>query len=98
MAKLVVFSEGLTGRTCELTAERITIGRAEDNSFAIPEASVSGHHCEVLKQGSEYLVKDLNSTNGTYINDEPIKEGRLKPGQVLRLGTVELRIEDPSAA
>jgi pSer/pThr/pTyr-binding forkhead associated (FHA) protein len=98
MAKLVVFSEGLTGRACELTADRITVGRAEDNTFAIPEASVSSHHCELLKRGGDYIVKDLNSTNGTYINDEQVKEANLKPGQVLRLGTVELRVEDTSAA
>jgi predicted component of type VI protein secretion system len=98
MAKLVVFSEGLTGRSCDLNADRITVGRADDNAFAIPEASVSSHHCELLKRGNEFFIKDLDSTNGTFINDEPVKEAALKPGQILRLGTVEMRVEDPTAA
>lgn len=94
MAKLVVLSEGFTGRSHELTAERTTIGRVEDNSFQIAEPSISSHHCEVLLKGTDVLVKDLNSTNGTFVNDEQITEAALKPGQVLRLGKVELRLEN----
>jgi hypothetical protein len=100
MAKLVVLSEGLTGRACELKVDRTTIGRLEDNTFQIPEPSVSSHHCEVLLRGKDVVVKDLNSTNGTFIDGEPITEAPLKPGQVLRLGQVEIRLEDgtPAAA
>jgi pSer/pThr/pTyr-binding forkhead associated (FHA) protein len=94
MAKLVVLTEGFAGKTCELTNERTTIGRLDDNLFPIPEPSVSSHHCEVTLRGTEVLIKDLNSTNGTFINGEPIKEGVLKSGQTLRLGQVELRLEN----
>lgn len=93
MAKLVVLSEGFSGRTHELKVEKTTIGRVEDNSFQIVEPSVSGHHCEVWLRGNEVVVKDLNSTNGSYINGERITEAVLKPGQILRLGQVELRLE-----
>lgn len=98
MAKLVVLSEGLTGRICELKADRTTVGRLEDNAFQIPEPSVSSHHCEILLRGNDVVVKDLNSTNGSYINGEQISEATLKPGQVLRLGQVELRLENGAAA
>jgi pSer/pThr/pTyr-binding forkhead associated (FHA) protein len=54
--------------------------------FQIAETSVSSHHCEVLLRGSDVVIKDLNSTNGTFINDEPVTESVLKPGQTLRLG------------
>jgi pSer/pThr/pTyr-binding forkhead associated (FHA) protein len=94
MAKLVVLSEGSAGRSHELTAERTTIGRVEDNTFQIAEPSISSHHCEVLLKGTEVRVKDLNSTNGTFINDEQITEAVLKPGQILRLGKIELRLEN----
>ena len=94
MAKLVVLSEGFAGRTHELKGEKITIGRLEDNTFQIPEPSVSSHHCEILIRGGEILVRDLQSTNGTFINGEPVTEAVLKPGQVLRLGAVELRLEE----
>jgi len=94
MARLVVLSEGMTGRTCELKADKTTIGRVEDNNFQIPEPSVSSHHCEISLRGKDVFVKDLDSTNGTFIDGDKVTEAKLKPGQVLRLGTVEVRLED----
>lgn len=97
MAKLVVLSEGYTGRTYELKVDKTTVGRLEDNTFQILEPSVSSHHCEVMLRGHDIVVKDLNSTNGTFINGEKITEAVLKPGQILRLGTIELRLETGGA-
>jgi pSer/pThr/pTyr-binding forkhead associated (FHA) protein len=97
MVKLVVLSEGMTGRTHELKVDKTTIGRVEDNTFPVPEPSVSSHHCEVLLRGGEVVVKDLDSTNGTYINGERITESALKPGQILRLGQIEIRLETDAA-
>ena len=82
----------MTGRTHDLKVDKTTIGRVEDNSFQIAEPSVSSHHCEVLLKGNDVVVKDLNSTNGTFINGEKITEAPLKPGQILRLGQVEIRL------
>jgi len=87
----------MTGRTHELKADKTTIGRVEDNVFQIAEPSVSSHHCEVLLRGNDIMVKDLNSTNGTFINGEKISESPLKPGQILRLGQVEIRLETDAA-
>src|SRR3954451_5466525 len=101
MPRLVVLSEGMTGRSYELKVDKTTIGRVDDNSFPIPEASISSHHCEVLLRGSEVVIKDLNSTNGTFINGQQITgEGVLKPGQVVRFGQVEVRLDSgaPAAA
>jgi pSer/pThr/pTyr-binding forkhead associated (FHA) protein len=98
MAKLVVLSEGFTGLTYELKAEKATIGRLDDNAFQLVEPSVSSHHCELFQRGSELVVKDLNSTNGTFINGEKINESVLKPGQILRLGQVEMRLETGAGA
>ncbi len=93
MLKLVVLSPGMTGLTHELKMDKASIGRVEDNTFQLVEPSVSSHHCEILLRGSEVVVRDLNSTNGTYISGEKVVERRLKPGQILRLGQVELRLE-----
>jgi hypothetical protein len=93
MAKLVVLSIGMTGRTQELKVDKTTIGRVDDNTFQIAEPSVSSHHCEVLLRGTDVVVKDLNSTNGTFINGEQITEKVIKPGQILRLGQIEMRLE-----
>jgi pSer/pThr/pTyr-binding forkhead associated (FHA) protein len=99
MAKLVILTQGLSGRAHELNVDRTTIGRVDDNTFQIAETSVSSHHCEVLLRGSDIVIKDLNSTNGTFINDQQVTgESVLKPGQTLRLGTVELKLETGGAA
>lgn len=98
MAKLVLLSQGLIGRTHELKVDTTTIGRVDDNTFLIVEPSVSSHHCEILRKGSEVVVRDLNSTNGTFINGEKISESVLKPGQILRLGQIEMRLETDAPA
>src|SRR6185312_14825859 len=92
MAKLVVLSAGFGGRTHELNVDKTTVGRVEDNTFQIADPSVSSHHCEVVLQGSDVLIRDLGSTNGSFINGEKISESILKPGQTLKLGQIELQL------
>ena len=104
MSKLVILNQGMTGRSFELIIERTTVGRVEDNTFHIADASVSSHHAEIILRGSDIVIRDIGSTNGTFINNEKITEAVLKPGQTLRFGQVELKIDDgtplpaPSAA
>ena len=96
MPKLVVISEGFTGRTIDVTTEKTSIGRVEDNKFCLTEPSVSSHHCEVWLKGDDIIVKDLGSTNGSFIGSTQLKpdaEVALKPGQILSLGQVEMRHE-----
>ena len=97
MARLVLLSEGLTGKTFELKPELTTVGRLPDNALQIPEASVSSHHAEIQLRGSDLFVRDLGSTNGTFINGEKITEGTVKAGQILRLGMVDMRLETGDA-
>jgi hypothetical protein len=97
MAKLVVLTQSMAGRSVELTAERTTVGRVEENAFQIAEPSVSSRHAEILLRGSDIVVKDLGSTNGTFINGEKITEAVLKPGQTLRFGNIELKLDVPGA-
>jgi CheY-like chemotaxis protein len=93
MSKLVVITPGLTGLSHELGTRWVTIGRGDKNAFQIVETSVSSQHCEVLLRGNELVVRDLRSTNGTFIDGKTISEAVLQPGQILRLGEVELRLE-----
>ena len=93
MPRLVVLSEGFTGRAHELKAETTTVGRVEDNIFQIPDPSVSSHHCEISLRGTEVWVRDLGSTNGSFINGQQITDGLLKPSQILRIGQIEARLE-----
>ena len=101
MAKLVVITKGLAAASHELGGNWVTIGRNDGNTFQIVEPSVSGRHCEVRLRGDELVVRDLQSTNGTFVAGQKISEGVVKPGQSLRLGEVELRFEtvaSPSGA
>ncbi len=94
MPKLVVLSQGLAGLSYELKTDKITVGRVEDNSFQVSDPSVSSHHCEILLMGTEVVVRDLSSTNGTFINGKQVTgEAPIPAGQILRLGQVEIRVE-----
>jgi CheY-like chemotaxis protein len=93
MSRLVATTPGLTGLSYELGTRWVTIGRADSNAFQIVETSVSSQHCEVLLRGNELVVRDLRSTNGTFIGGKTVTEAVLQPGQTLRLGQVELRLE-----
>ncbi len=96
MAKLQVLSGALAGQSYELKVDTTTVGRVEDNALQIADPSVSSHHCEVLLKDGDVVIRDLNSTNGSFINGEKITETILKPGQTLKLGNIELRIDDGS--
>ncbi|HNQ73924.1 MAG TPA: response regulator [Verrucomicrobiota bacterium] len=98
MARLTVISKAQEGLACELGPHWVTIGRAETNSFQIPEVSISGEHCEVLLRGEELVVRDMRSTNGTFINNKLVTEGILKSGETLRLGDIELQLEKSPGA
>ncbi|MBM3830249.1 MAG: FHA domain-containing protein [Verrucomicrobia bacterium] len=93
MPRLVLLTEGFAGRSFELKTECSTVGRVEDNNFQIPAPSVSSHHCEIILRGNDVVVKDLGSTNGTFINGEQITEQALQMGQTVRFGSVEARLE-----
>jgi len=92
MAKLVVLSAGFNGRTHDLNVDKTTIGRVEDNTFQIADPSVSSHHCEIVLRGTDVVIHDLGSTNGSFINGDKISESVLKPGQTLKLGQIELQL------
>ena len=92
MAKLV-----LTGLTQPITFELEqgfnTIGRNATNDFRVHDATVSSFHCEIVLSEDSVLVHDLGSTNGTFIDGARIDESPLKSGQILKLGSVELRLD-----
>jgi pSer/pThr/pTyr-binding forkhead associated (FHA) protein len=94
MAKLVILNQGMTGRTFDLVVERTTVGRVEDNTFQIADASVSSHHAEILLRGTDIVIRDLNSTNGTFLDGKQITEVVLQSGQTLKFGQVELKLDD----
>src|SRR5881275_2371627 len=79
--------------TFELEPGFNTLGRNPTNDFRVHDSTVSSFHCEIVLSDDAVVVRDLGSTNGTYIDGQRIDEGVLKPGQVLRLGSADLRLE-----
>jgi hypothetical protein len=63
------------------------IGRNSSNTFQVHDKSISGTHCEIIVEGDSVRVRDLDSTNGTFVDDVRISESVLHEGQTLRLGS-----------
>ncbi len=90
MPRLVAQSPEFAGKSFDLTGPEITVGRVEDNKIQIEHASISGHHALLKLDALDYVIKDLESTNGSRINGEKILEQKLRRNDVLRLGNIEL--------
>lgn len=93
MIRLVVTSKNAVAAPFEPGDGWFTVGRADGNVFQIIEPSISGRHCEMKVTEGGMLVRDLLSTNGTFINGQKITEAIFSSGQTLRLGEVELQME-----
>ena len=74
------------------------VGRAEGNHHVIPHGSISSRHCEIVWHDGVISVRDLGSTNGTFIDDQPVQQQQLAHGQRLRFGVVEYLLEAPETA
>lgn len=73
------------------------IGRNPTNDFRVPEASVSSFHCEISLEEKIITVRDVGSTNGTFVSGTRIRESILATGQILKLGSAEFRLEESNA-
>ena len=68
----------------------VTIGAMDDNDLVVEDDTVSRYHCRIYQEGNAYVLHDLGSTNGSFINKVRIKEGYLKPGCTVQLGKTTL--------
>lgn len=93
MAKLVISLNGVNIREYVLATERATIGRNSNNDIVLDEPVVSGEHA-AIQLTPEVSVTDLNSTNGTQLNGQPLRKAPLHHNDVLRIGNHELRFID----
>ncbi|MCE9614442.1 MAG: FHA domain-containing protein [Lentisphaerae bacterium] len=65
----------------------LTLGRGLDNTVVLPDDAASTHHAQILHQGQEFFVQDLNSANGTFLDGTRVQREPLKHGQKLRIGS-----------
>jgi pSer/pThr/pTyr-binding forkhead associated (FHA) protein len=94
MAKIHIMSGMLQGKTYELIEDNtIAVGRSLDNQVVLEDTTVSHHHAVFDTHNGVFLVRDMNSTNGTRVNGMRITETKLSNGDQVRFGSVEVRFE-----
>jgi pSer/pThr/pTyr-binding forkhead associated (FHA) protein len=87
---LVVKRGPNAGSRFVLQNEITRVGRHPDSDIFLDDITVSRRHVEFVRQGGGYLVRDVGSLNGTYINRERLEEGELKAGDEVQVGKFRL--------
>ncbi len=92
-AMLVVLHPGGAnpGRRLTLSRQDHSVGRRTDLDFHIDIDSVSRRHARLVRHGDDWWVEDLQSTNGTFVNDEPVDRRKLEDGDIVRFGEAVLK-------
>jgi len=98
MAFLRIMSGDLKGRKIEVDRDEVTIGRAPEAVISLDDPAVSGTHCAVIRDGKKYSLRDLESTNGTTLNGSQVSESRLKPKDIIRVGSVDMVFDGSDVA
>jgi diguanylate cyclase (GGDEF)-like protein len=88
---LVIISGAEMGRRIDLTHEEVSIGRSEQCTVCVNSDLVSRRHAVVNRVLGHYIVVDLKSTNGTFVNDQRVERAELKDGDLLRAGKTVLK-------
>src|SRR4051812_40978731 len=91
--KLVVLKGSQRGKEFVVSGDVIRIGKVDENDLVLPEETVSRVHCEILRDGKGHLLRDLHSTNGTFLDGAEIREAYVRAGSVITVGTVQLKFQ-----
>ena len=93
--ELVIRTGADAGHRLELKPGKYRLGRSHQCEFPIDDSTVSGVHCEIVVAAEQVLVRDLGSTNGTFVEGKRIMESVIGLGQMLKIGDVEAMLEEP---
>jgi DNA-binding NtrC family response regulator len=91
--KLVVLTGSQRGREFVISGDVIRIGKVDENDLVLPEETVSRVHCEILRDAKGHLLRDLHSTNGTFLDGAEIREAYIRAGSVITVGTIQLKFQ-----
>jgi pSer/pThr/pTyr-binding forkhead associated (FHA) protein len=94
MAKLTLKYEASVIKEIPLRKAVVSVGRAPDNDIVIDNLAVSGHHAKFLVEEGRFLVEDMSSMNGTFLNNQRIRRSPLKSGDEVLIGKHTLVFED----
>lgn len=96
---IVIHEKGGSERREVFESTEITVGRVQGNDLMLPKGNVSKRHARLLYREGRFIVTDLNSTNGTYVNRRRITQATIvREGDRIYVGDFVLRIESPGAA
>jgi len=98
MPKLIMTFQGATIGEYELADREMLIGRSHQSDIRVTNPTVSGRHAKVIPMNHGYLIEDLLSTNGTYINGGKVLREPLRPGDLVTIGDFELSLVTESSA
>jgi hypothetical protein len=93
LPSLVFVSGPHTGQAIALLPTTLTIGREHDNNVEIKDPDVARYHARILRERDDFVVEDLNSSSGTWINGERKTKAVLSHGDVIRVGQTELALD-----
>jgi hypothetical protein len=93
VAQLVITDADSEARIVPLTEAEHLIGRRSENDIQLVDVGISGFHARIFRSGDSYIVEDMKSRNGTWLNGTRITQTALVNGDVLRLGATDLRYE-----
>ena len=85
--RLVAIAGPRKGEVFPLTGEDLSIGRDASNGLRIRDRSVSRLHCVLSFEGGQYRIRDLESRNGVFVNDIPVREKELDDGDQIKIGS-----------
>ena len=88
--KLLVISGPLQGREFVVNRDTFTIGSGSHNDLTIEDSTVSKRHCEIVVEQTGYLIRDLDSTNGTLVQGVRVSSAHLAPGSEIQLGKTRI--------
>ena len=91
MAKLIMSLDGSVIREIVLDKDRLTIGRKPASEIHIDNLAVSGEHARIVTMSNDWVLEDLNSTNGTLVNGAPVKKHILRNNDLIGLGKYKLK-------
>ncbi len=93
---IVLSHQGETMHELTLEQPRIMIGRAEDNDLCINNTNVSRHHAILVRHGAAAMLMDMNSTNGTFVNSQRIKDQVVVHNDIIAIGNHQIKYIAPS--
>ncbi|GAB4241990.1 MAG: hypothetical protein Kow00129_00150 [Thermoleophilia bacterium] len=88
---------GREGERIILDADLLTIGRNPENHLFLDDVTVSRHHARIIRDAAGYVLEDLNSLNGTYVNRARVERHHLAHGDELQIGKFKLSFLEPQS-